>query len=34
MMKKIVHSMFVSDFDEEKYITSFSKNGMIKENFT
>ena len=28
--EKIVHSMFVSDFDEEKYITSFSKNGMIK----
>ena len=28
--EKIVYSMFVSDFDEEKYITSFSKNGMIK----
>ena len=28
--EKIVYSMFVSDFDKEKYITSFYKNGMIK----
>lgn len=28
--EKIIYSMFVSDFDSNKYITSFSKNGMIK----
>ena len=28
--EKIISSMFVCDFDEERYITSFSLNGMVK----
>lgn len=28
--EKVIYSMFVNNFDKEEYITSFSRNGMVK----